>query len=224
MSTRALYVWFMAIALQLILLSPAQENAIKPDLSKIGNTELWSVHNREVDIKKEDNRLCVHLDAKPEDGVVWLKDINFVNGTIEADIKGKNLPGQSFVGIAFKGVDANTYDAVYFRPFNFKSDDPVRKGHGVQYISHPDYTWYKLRETYPEKYENPVNPVPDPDSFFHVKIVVEKPVIRVYVNDAKEDCLEVKEINDRKGGWIGFWTGNNSEGTFANLKIIPARQ
>jgi hypothetical protein len=24
------------------------------------------------------------------------------------------------------GVDGTTYDAVYFRPFNFKSDDPAR--------------------------------------------------------------------------------------------------
>gem|GEM_PF-6071604 len=29
------------------------------------------------------------------------------------------------------------YEAVYFRPFNFRSSDPVRKGHAVQYVANP---------------------------------------------------------------------------------------
>jgi hypothetical protein len=56
---------------------------------------------------------------------------------------------QSFVGVAFHGVDGTTYDAIYFRPFNFKTDDPVRRIHAVQYISHPDNPWQKLRDGQP---------------------------------------------------------------------------
>ena len=33
----------------------------------------------------------------------------------------------------------------------------------------------------------------------------------------------VEELNDRKGGLVGLWMGNNSDGTFANLKIIPTQ-
>jgi len=44
------------------------------------------------------------------------------------------------VGIAFHGSDNKTLDAIYFRPFNFQSTDPVRKIHAVQYVSHPDNT------------------------------------------------------------------------------------
>jgi hypothetical protein len=82
------------------------------------------------------------------------------------------------------------------------------------------YTWNKLRQEHPQKYENTVNPVPDPGSFFHAKIVVEKPKISVFVNDAKEPALIVNELSDRTGGWVGLWVGNYSDGTFANLKII----
>jgi hypothetical protein len=215
---------FMAIGVLIIQFGMAQETIIAPDLSKIADANVWGIYNREVKLIKENNQGVIYLDAKSEDGLVWLKNVEFTNGIIEADIKGKDLPGQSFVGIAFRGVDEKTYDAVYFRPFNFKSDDSVRKGHSVQYISHPDYPWHRLRQEHPEKYENPVNPAPDPDSFFHAKIVIGKPKINVYINDAEEPCLVVEEISDREGGWIGFWTGNNSDGAFANLKIIPVKK
>ena len=60
------------------------------------------------------------------------------------DIRGKDVMQQSFVGVAFHGVNNETLDAVYFRPFNFRSDDPVRKVHAVQYISHPNYPWHRI--------------------------------------------------------------------------------
>ncbi len=200
-----------------------QENAIIPDLAKIGAGEGWKIANREVKVIKEDDQLSVYFEAQAGDGVAWLENLEVTDGIIEADIKGKDLSGRSFVGIAFRGVDEETYDAVYFRPFNFMSDDSLRKGHSVQYISHPDYSWPRLRNEHPGKYENPVNPAPDPNSFFHAKIVIQKPIISVYVNDAREPCLVVEELSERNGGRVGLWTGNYSDGTFANLKIIPAK-
>lgn len=201
----------------------AQENIIIPDLTKIVEGEDWKIVNREARIIKENDQLSVYFESRPGSGVAWLENVELTNGTIEIDIKGKNVPGRSFIGIAFRGVDEETYDAIYFRPFNFMSDDPARRGHSVQYISHPDYNWPRLRQEHPEKYENPVDPVPDPDSFFHVKIIIEKSKISVFVNDGKKPCLVVEELSDRKGGLVGLWMGNNSDGTFANLKIIPTQ-
>ena len=96
-------------------------------------------------------------------------------------------------------------------------------GRSVQYISHPEFPWFKLRETYPGKYENSVKPVPDPDKFFHVKIVVDKPKVSVYVENSNERSLVVDELSERTGGKIGFWMDFVSDGTFANLKIIPSK-
>ncbi|CCH52445.1 hypothetical protein BN8_01448 [Fibrisoma limi BUZ 3] len=53
-------------------------------------------------------------------GIVWLKGLNFKQGTIDVDLRGKDVFLQSFLGIAFHGVDTLTYDVVYFRPFNFR--------------------------------------------------------------------------------------------------------
>src|SRR5882757_9029061 len=58
-------------------------------------------------------------------GVYWLKDIKFANGTIDVDIKGRDVLQQSFVGIAFHGVDSINTDIVYLRPFNFRSTDTL---------------------------------------------------------------------------------------------------
>src|ERR1017187_621430 len=58
----------------------------------------------------------------------------------------RTIPG-SGLGIAFHGEDTSTYDAVYFRPFNFNTTDPVRKIHAVQYVSMPDNPWFRLRNS-----------------------------------------------------------------------------
>jgi len=190
----------------------AQVKAQTPDLSKVNDSDVWTLHNRKL---VEDE--AVHLNGQPGDGLLLINDFNFKNGTIEVDIKGIDQRGMSFVGIAFHILNDSTFDAVYFRPFNFKS--PERKGHSVQYISHPKNTWYSLREKHPEKYENPVSPAPDPTGWFHATVQVDFPEVKVFVNDAKEPSLVIEQLSNRKEGLLGFWVGNNSEGWFRNLKI-----
>ena len=220
MENRNLLLLVISVILFLGGFSFAQVETITPDFSQITNEEYWGIYNRVISPGEINGKVAMYLNGQKGDGFVWLKDFEFDNGIIEADIKGKNVQGNSFVGIAFHGVNDTTYEVVYFRPFNFMSEDSVRKAHSVQYISHPVYTWYKLRKEHPGKYENTVNPVPDPDSFFHAKIVLEKPKIRVFVNNSKEPSLVVNELSDRTGGWIGLWVGNYSDGTFSNLRII----
>lgn len=207
---------FFIISIQLFLsLSiAAQQKQIIPDLSVTNDSNLWTLYNRGLTIEGKE----VYLNGSPNDGLLWLNGIVFRNGKIELDIKGRDKQGMSFVGIAFQGIDSSTYDAIYFRPFNFKN--PERNGHSVQYISHPEYTWHKLREEYPNKFENRVLPVPEPNDWFHVTIMVESPVIKVFVNNATKPTMEIKKLSNQKEGWIGFWVGNNSDGYFRNLKMI----
>lgn len=155
--------------------------------------------------------------------VVVLNNIEFTNGVIEFDALGQSDPPQSnFLGIAFRVVDEETYDAVYFRPFNFRADDVERKAHAVQYISHPKYRWFDLRKDKPGQYERPIVPAPDGDTWFHAKIVIERPKVSVYVNAAKKTSLVVEELSDRKDGSVGLWLGPGQGGYFANLKITPS--
>ena len=76
----------------------------------------------------------------------------------------------------------------------------------------PTITWQKLRTDPPGKYEQAVNPVPDPNTWFRARVVVANPKTSVFVNDAKDPCLMVNLLNGRKKGLIGLWVGNNSGG------------
>jgi Domain of Unknown Function (DUF1080) len=195
-----------------------QKKAIEPDLAALAGGKGLKVFNRSLSLRAKKG---VSLSASPGDGVAYLEGIEFADGVIEIEIRGKDVQGQSFVGVAFHGLDEKTYDTVYFRPFNFKTEDQARRLRAVQYISHPTYTWDKLRTEQPGKYEKPVSPVPDPNDWFHARIVVASPKVSVFVNDAKEPCLVVDQLSDRKKGLVGLWVGNNSAGDFANLKIVP---
>ncbi len=159
-----------------------------------------------------------------DDWVVVLPGIEFTNGVIEFDALGQSDPPQSnFIGVSFRYVDEKMHDAVYFRPFNFRADDPPeRKTHAVQYISHPQYHWFDLRMDRPGQYEKPILSAPDGDNWFHARIVIQRPEVRVYVDNSEESSLVVEELSDRTGGGIGLWVGPGQGGYFANLSINPA--
>lgn len=156
--------------------------------------------------------------AVSSSGIAWLKDVKFSTGTIEIDLRGKDIPQGSFLGVAFHGVDTITYDAIYFRPFNFQATDPVRKIHAVQYISEPDFPWDRLREEKNGMYEKGIDPAPSAVEWFHARIVVDDTTINVYVNGATIPSLTVTKLNARKDGLIGLWS-EGVNGEFANMVI-----
>lgn len=202
-------------------LAQAQE-VIRPDLTKIIDGDGWVVVNRGATLTVEEGQPVVSFDARVGSGGAWLEGVEFHNGTIEVVLRGKNVRGQSFVGVAFRGLDEETYDAVYFRPFNWNADSDLNRSHGVQYVSHPINTWAKLREEHTGVFESEVPDPPDPDTFFRARIEIEKPHIRVFVGDASEPCLVVRELTERIGGRIGLWMGNGSDGSFAELTLKPS--
>ncbi len=184
------------------------------------NTKLQPV-NREFTIIQENptKKTILHMDARPDAGIVWIKDLNFSTGTIEFDVKGKDVLQQSFIGIAYHGINDNTYESIYFRPFNFQSADPARKSHAVQYISLPQYDWNYLRQKYPGKYENALQGATNPNEWFHVKIIIEKRKAQAFVNGETQPSLTVEPLTAILSGKIGFWVGNGSDGDFANLVV-----
>jgi len=174
--------------------------------------------NRSLYFKKgDDSAPVIHLNSGPGVGIAWITGSSFSQGTIEFDEKGKEAFQQSFVGIAFHGVNDSVYEAVYFRPFNFKSADPARKLHAVQYIAMPQYDWPRLRADFPNQYEKPVIPEPDPTGWFHVKIEVTDKKISVFVNQNTNAALEITPLVQLNGKMIGFWVGNESDGDWKNL-------
>jgi len=199
-----------------------QAKAITPDLGALADKNSLKLFNRGASRLVDGARKGVRLSEAQGDGIAFLPGIELADGTIELDIRGKDVAQQSFVGVAFHGVDGTTYDAIYFRPFNFRAAAAANRSHAVQYHSLPIYTWQKLRTDQPGKYEQAVNPVPDPNAWFRTRVVVANPKVRVFVGDGKDPCLAVTLLNERKKGLVGLWAGNNSGGDFANLTIVPA--
>jgi len=194
---------------------------LRPDLKAIGLGKGWKGATALTKLVEKDGAPAIEFN-KSGANVVWLDGFEFADGVIEFDAKGKSMPPQSsFVGIAFRVRDAVTYDAVYFRPFNFRADEAEKKSHAVQYVSEPEWPWQRLRKEKTGQYEKPITPAPDGDQWFHARIVIAKPTVTVYVNGANQASLEVKELADRKGGSVGLWC--NGYGLIANLKIAPAK-
>jgi len=199
-----------------------QSGTVRIDLAERLAAAKLRVVNREV-TKLQGSPDGIHVSERAGNGVIWIEGTDFGQGTIEVDIRGRDVFQQSFVGIAFHGQDDNTYESVYLRPFNFRSDDPVRHQHAVQYMASPDYDWPRLRKEFPEEFENPVDGSLEPKGWVPLRVVVKGQTIQIYVGAVKSPTLEVRKLGRHDRGLIGLWTGNGSDGDFANLRITPMK-
>jgi hypothetical protein len=158
-------------------------------------------------------------DAITTKGIVWLKGIDFKQGTIDIDLRGKDAFLNSFLGIAFYGTDTSTCDIIYFRPFNFHHTDTSRWKWSLAYMHIPDNNYAKLRKEHPGVYENSIINAPKADQWFHATIVIENQHARVFVNHASEPSLEVTLLNNRNDGLFGLYSDGLTN-DFANLSIL----
>jgi len=154
-----------------------------------------------------------------------ITDLEFSNGDIEVELAGVPASdaqegARGFVGIAFRlQPDNETYDAFYLRPTNGRADDQERRNHSAQYISHPAWTWSRLRKETPSKYESYVDLVAG--EWTKVKIEVRGRVARLFVHDNQQPTLIVNDVKtgaNGKGG-IALWLDAGTVAHFRNLRV-----
>jgi hypothetical protein len=199
-----------------------QAGAQQVDLSERLAAGKLRVVNREA-IAAEGDRRGIHLSEKGGNGVAWIEGTDFARGTIELDVRGRDVPQRSFVGVAFHRQNDNTYEAVYLRPFNFRNSDVARRQNAVQYISLPDYDWPRLRKEFPSEFESPVDAAVVPTDWVPLRIVVQDKTVEVFVGGVAAAALEVRKLGTLGSGQVGLWVGNGSDGDFANLRITPLK-
>ena len=152
-----------------------------------------------------------------------IEGLDFTNGVIEAEIAGTPPPGgeaRGFVGIAFRlSNDVTAYDAFYLRPTNGRADDQERRNHAVQYISHPDWPWFRLRKESPEKYESYVDLLPG--VWTKVKIDVRGERARLYVHGHEQPTLIVNDLKTgaQGRGGVALWIDRGTVAHFRNLSV-----
>lgn len=205
-----------------------QQKPAQPDLNQLDKKKVGKLINAEARAINEDGKSGVRLRVKKRVaqgsnvGLSVLEGVAFTEGTIEVDLKGQNKPQGSFLGLAFNVVDGKTFEAVYFRPFNFKAADEAQRERAVQYIAWPDHTWERLRKEKPGVYEHHLTREVDPDGWFRARLDITAKNINVYVNDAKEPTLKVERLVAQRQGRVALFI-DVAEGAFANLKITPAK-
>jgi hypothetical protein len=171
---------------------------------------------------KEATRLT---DRDGSGGLALVKGSSFKNGIIEVDLAGRPTAGASagargFVGVAFRVQGGRKCECIYLRPTNGRADDMLRRNHSTQYICEPDWPWDRLRKESPGVYESYVDL--ESGAWTHYKIVVKGTRAELYVNDAAQPCLIVKDLKlGEVSGAIALWVGTGTEAHFANLKVTP---
>jgi hypothetical protein len=117
--------------------------------------------------------------------------------------------------------DLQTYDAFYLRPTNGRADDQERRNHAVQYVSHPDWPWFRLRKETPSKYESYVDLVPG--QWTKIKIEVDGAHARLYVHDNPQPALIVNDVRSgaNASGGVALWLEPGTVAHFRNLTVTP---
>ncbi len=196
-------------------------------LESLANLELHNVDAELVTYRGKPAMKLIEQDVmSDEQSIAILPDSNFKDGSIETEIAGSPradaLMGmRGFVGIAFRvQPHGSIFECFYLRPTNGRANDQLRRNHSTQYISHPDYPWYKLREEYPGVYESYTDLVSG--EWTKIKIVVSGIHAQLSVNGAEQPCLIVNDLKlDETEGEIAFWIGAGTEAYFSKVLVKP---
>jgi hypothetical protein len=198
----------------------------------LDSLSLLELHHVQAELVTYRDRQSVRLveqgDPTPSDPTIAiLADSDFKDGVIEAEVAGAPRPDapqdmRGFVGLAFRvQPHGSRFECFFVRPTNARAADQLRRNHSTQYIAHPDYPWYRLREEAPGVYESYTDLVPG--AWTPIRIVVAGHQAQLYVNAAEQPCLIVNDLKlGETRGQIGLWIGSGTEAYFSKLALTAA--
>jgi len=202
---------------------PAQASMFR--LNSLSGLEL---HNVKADLVTYRGRRAVRLveddSVDEEHSIAIISGSDFKEGVIETEIAGApraDAPAdmRGFVGIAFRvQPQGSRFECFYLRPTNGRADDQLRRNHSTQYISQPEYPWFRLREETPGVYESYTDLVPG--AWTKVKIAVSGVQAQLFVDGAEQPCLVVNDLKlGETQGQIALWIGSGTEAHFSNVVV-----
>ncbi len=106
---------------------------------------------------------------------------------------------------------------------NGRAADQLQRNHAVQYISHPDHTWQRLRRDTPGLYESYVDL--EPRRWTKVRIRVCGAEAALYVHGAEQPTLIVRDLKRGAAarGDVRLWVGPGTAAQFTNVRVAPSR-
>jgi 3-keto-disaccharide hydrolase len=207
------------------LVPPSQARAVQAKQFALESTSGIRMKSLSAEPATLDGKKGLKITSAGVEEVAVIEGLEFANGIIEAELAGTPGPGageaaRGFVGIAFRvSADALTFDAFYLRPTNGRAEDQERRNHATQYISHPEWTWDRLRKETPSRYEAYVDVMPG--SWTSVRIEVRGDRARLYVNGNEQPTLIVNDVKTGASakGAVALWLGPGTVAHFRNLTV-----
>lgn len=214
--------------MELVISSCAFAQAVYVPLTSTERLRIGTTTAQAASFKGARSIRATQVSGGPE-GLILVEGIAFHDGVIEIDVAGR--PGaeasdaaRGFVGVAFRvqpGVDgaAPRYDAFYLRPTNGRAIEQERRNHATQYISHPEWTWSRLRREFPSRYEAYVDV--EPDRWTRLRIEVSADTARLFVHGQAHPTLIVTDLKTGPlaAGGVGLWVGPGTVAHFRDLRV-----
>lgn len=207
------------------------QTTINPDtiffsLNSVDGLELINVQANVVNHMDKSGIQVSKIDSEFEGGtLVVFPEINFTNGTIEIELTGEPAADadpqmRGFVGLAFRvnPSDYSSYECFYLRPTNARAENQLQRNHSTQYVSHPEYPWYRLRKEHPGMYESYVDLVPG--EWTRIKIIVSGLTAKLFIHDSDQPTLIVNDLRHPESvGKIALWMHSSTLARFRNLIV-----
>jgi hypothetical protein len=194
-----------------LLALPAATAAQPPEIRFADRT--WSVAGGEVKVERYLDEDAVRFRS----GAIVLSDLKFENGTIEFDVA--TTGHRSFIGVAFRIHDDDSYEDFYLRPHNSGRFD------ATQYT--PVFNRISAWQLYPE-YNASVE-IPS-ERWLHVRLEISGPRMRAFVGGGDEPILVVNDLKcGHRQGAVALKSSFPAAGlpadlyptAFANFKLTP---
>jgi hypothetical protein len=203
---------------------PAQ--VVEHPLDSAEGLRLINVKAEVVELDGLEGLRVTRADDYSEGGTLALVEgSNFGNGVIKIELAGEPAPGadpnmRGFIGIAFRvdPADPDRYECFYLRPTNARADNQLQRNHSVQYVSHPEYPWYRLRDESPGMYESYVDLAAG--EWTSIRIEAKGTTAALYVGEAEQPVLIVKDLKHGESvGQVGLWLHESTLAHFRNLRF-----
>jgi hypothetical protein len=146
-------------------------------------------------------------------GVALARGATMENGLLELDVAASDTT--NFLGVVFRAATPRFSNVLFLRPGASGTEEAVQYGPAFNSVG---VAW----QVYHGEGANAVAEVPR-NRWVHLRIELDGPVARVYVDTATTPTLVVPRVVASGGAGLGLWAGAFGRGAyFSNIRYAPA--
>jgi len=146
-------------------------------------------------------------------GVALVRGASMENGTLDVDLAASDAT--TFLGVAFRAANPRFSNVAFLRPGSSATEEAVQYGPAFNSLG---VAW----QVYHGNGANAVADVPR-NRWIHVRVELDGPVARVYIDSATAPTLVVPRVVASGGAGLGVWAGAFGRGAyFSNIHYVAS--